>query len=286
MKEAVRLIMQMVETVKISKKILTAIGSQIKELEGRKSAGSVPVRKGKEYERRVFNTTKCAVLNGERFNRQESTAGSGRGRDLVCNHAGLDIGIEIKNTLGAEFVQMDVRQDEEGMWRGPLQTRKKLPGVVERYEAVMNGQPNLFYGNPPNLKACTSRGDFDIWESRFLKEKIARGDGRKKEYRFPCSDPDVIRQNYRDKGNVYIQIKGKGLYHLEEDVCNFGVPMFNPTRAHFRLRCKRRGGKGCIPSSLTLSMWIDGSDTLLASPYSLDDESKFPPNLVYDPNLE
>ena len=72
-----------------------------------------------------------------------------------------------------------------------------------------------------------------------------------KEYTWYINDQDFVKNNYKDKGNSYIQIKGKGLYHLGNDVCNFGVPEFKPTKTRLRLRCKRRGGKGCIPSSLT-----------------------------------
>ena len=89
---------------------------------------------------------------------------------------------------------------------------------------------------------------------------------------------DFVRKNYNDKGNDYIQIRDYGLYHLGEDKCNFGVPEFKPEKTILRIRCKRRSGKGCPPSSITMSARISG---LIKSPYSLDNKEKLPPALIH-----
>ena len=92
---------------------------------------------------------------------------------------------------------------------------------------------------------------------------------------------ELVIKNYNDKGNTYIQINKYGLYHLGDDICGLGVPQFRPKKTILRLRLKRRGSKGCIPSSLTLSAWVSG---LEPSPYSLDDKNKLPINLDYNYN--
>lgn len=103
------------------------------------------------------------------------------------------------------------------------------------------------------------------------------GEGCKKDYTWYIDDNNFIANNYKEKGNSYIQIKNKGLYYFETDVCNFGVPKFNPKRTKLRIRCKRRGKQGCIPTSLTVSAWIEKLDH---SPYSLDNITTLPPNLL------
>ena len=178
-------------------------------------------------------------------------------------------------TQDAEFIQLDVHNNGE-TWCGPKRTKRSNPeSIVERYLQEINSRTeDLFYGNLPPINK--TREEFDAWEKNFLREKMNRNDGKNKEYSWICNDNDFIRKNYHDKGNNYIQIRDYGLYHLGEDICKFDVPEFKPDKVILRIRCKRRGGKGCAPSSITMSAWISG---LMKSPYSLDNKEKLPPAL-------
>ena len=250
----------------------------IKKVE--RNSGSICSKNGTKYEKENYNILRNTTLNGKPFNTQKvnELGGSSAGKDLKCNYIlERDIGIEIKNSIGAEFIQLDVHK-EDNIWRGPRITKRSHPiSVVNRYLKEINfNSADLFYGVMPPLNK--TREEFDIWEKEFLNKKQQKGDGTKKEYHWVCTSSDFVKNNYKEKGNDYIQIRNYGLYHLGEDKCNFGVPEFNPNKTIMRIRCKRRGGKGCAPSSITISAWISELDK---SPYSLDNIEKLPTKLRY-----
>lgn len=227
---------------------------------------------GNIYERKIIG-----LLIPKGILQNTNTAGSGGGKDVTLKG---NVGIECKTSVGCECGQKDIKLDKNGKWCGPKPTKKSNPLITECFMKELNEyvkhHPNgLFYGKMPPLN--TKREEFDEWEKKFLKEKEEKGEGQKKDYRWKINDKDFISKIYALKGNSYIQIKKKGLYHLGEDTFNFGVPKFSPEYVELRIRCKRRGKKGCCPSSLTISAYIGGD--LKNSQYSLDDETKFPSNL-------
>tara|TARA_Y100000590_G_scaffold470585_1_gene666599 strand:+ start:941 stop:1846 length:906 start_codon:yes stop_codon:yes gene_type:complete len=256
-----------------------------KESVNLKKTGSKCLESGKEYEKKVFEMVKDCTINNKPFNTQneEELGGSSCRNDIECDFQGKKIGIECKAKLKTEYIQVDIHLDENNEWAGPTKrTKKSHPqSVVERYLKEVNKKSNLFYGNPPPFKNFKTKEEFDIWERDFLKKKKENGDGEKKDYRWYIDTPDFVAKNYKEKGNSYIQIKGQGLYYLESDVCNFGVPKFNPKKIELRIRCKRRGKQGCIPSSLTVSAWVSELDE---SRYSLDDKDKLPQSLKLNCN--
>jgi hypothetical protein len=249
----------------------------------KKPKGSQCSVSGSKYEKTIHNVVKNCHINGKPFNTQneDELAGSSSKNDIECNFMNeKDIGIECKVSADAEFIQMDIHKEDD-KWVGPKVTKKSHPkSVRDRYLKEINEKKDLYYGNPP-LFPFKSRKEFDKWENDFVGKKIENGDSSNKEYTWNIKDKDFVKNNYKDKGNKYIQIGNKGLFHLGDDICNFGVPKFEPGKIKLRLRCKRRGSKGCIPTSLTMSAWITSLDN---SPYSLDDKDKLPPNLNYAPN--
>jgi len=46
----------------------------------------------------------------------------------------------------------------------------------------------------------------------------------------------LVTEFYKGKGNSYIQLKGKGLYHLGEDTLNLGVPQFDASNCNIQVR--------------------------------------------------
>ena len=101
---------------------------------------------------------------------------------------------------------------------------------------------------------------------------------------YECPDSTIARL-YSAKGCDYIQISGKGLYHLGTDSALFGVPLFS-CKQKFRVRIKVHGrfnSKGFATLSPILSCIPCNIKNLEPSPYSLDDMNKIPPQLVlYD----
>uniref|UniRef100_A0A6C0C173 Uncharacterized protein n=1 Tax=viral metagenome TaxID=1070528 RepID=A0A6C0C173_9ZZZZ len=226
---------------------------------------------GNKYEKKIID-----VLIDKSVLQNTTTAGSGGGKDITLIG---DIGVECKTRASCECGQKDIKLDALGKWSGPKPNKKSNPLITERFieelKLYVKKHPDgLFYGKMPPLN--TTREKFDEWEKEFLRKKKENGDGNKKDYRWKIEDSDFILKNYIIKGNSYIQIGKKGLYYLDNDIFNWGVPKFSPEYVELRIRCKRRGKKGCCPSSLTLSAYFGG---LKESPYSLDDKDILPINL-------
>ena len=90
--------------------------------------------------------------------------------------------------------------------------------------------------------------------------------------------PDTIRKLYLSKGCKYIQISQYGLYHLQEDVCNFGVPLFE-IKQRFRIRTKvhsKKNKSGFCTLSVTCACQPINIKNLNKSNYSLDTKSRLP----------
>ena len=96
----------------------------------------------------------------------------------------------------------------------------------------------------------------------------------------------TIRELYSLKNNKYIQIGGRGLYHLGDDIYDFGVPEFL-IEQRLRVRIKNHGTKtnGICSYSVTAACQPKPGFRLKESPYSLDDINNLPQNLTYDNNL-
>jgi len=168
------------------------------------------------------------------------------------------IDIEVKQTKGAEFGQC-----KASLVNGLLTVANPL-----FQECIAHTQ--LFGGNiPPFLTKKIVFHEWDTVADVFQDEQYT-------------APPESISKYYSQKGNSYIQIKGLGLYHTGEDVCEFGVPFF-VCQTRLRVRCKRHGikcpiTKKDIPTSVMTSFWVSKPPS--PSPYSLDDVSRFPPSLV------
>jgi len=95
---------------------------------------------------------------------------------------------------------------------------------------------------------------------------------------------DTIRRLYFVKDCKYIQISNNhGLYCLEEDICNFNVPLFEVEQLRIRTKIhSRKNKKGFCSLSVTASCKPINIKQLIPSKYSLDNKDKLPLNLIYD----
>lgn len=242
--------------------------------------GKKPSENGKKYEIDIVNIVKYTYINNEKFNTQKEgdLGGSSSKIDIICNFNEKinNIGIEAKNSVSAEYIQLDVHKEDD-KWIGPKITRNSHPeSVINRYLDEINAQENLYFGKMPPLNK--TKKEFEEWETWLLSKKKEIGEKENIDYSWKSKDNDFVKKNYKDKGCSYIQIKDFGLYHLGNDICNFNVPEFKPDNIRLRIRCKRRGSKGCVPSSITMSAYVCG---LKKSEFSLDDKTKLPKNLIY-----
>ena len=99
---------------------------------------------------------------------------------------------------------------------------------------------------------------------------------------FDCPE-DTISKLYSEKGCKYIQISDKGLYSLDDDVCDFNVPPFICNQ-EIRVRTKihsSKNAKGYCVMSVFLSCKPKNINELHKSTYSLDNIGSLPLNLIY-----
>ena len=162
----------------------------------------------------------------------------------------------------------------EGSKKGkiPLECREIFNNLINEI--------NLYDGDiPPFMKK-------PITHEEWLKMKKETNKWDDKKFDIPSNS---ISRLYQAKGCNYIQISdGYGLYHLGNDTCGFGVPLFNMSQ-QLRIRTKihhRKNKKGFCSLSVTIACQPKNIKELIHSEYSLDDKDKLPPNLNYAPNQE
>lgn len=153
-------------------------------------------------------------------------------QDAIIVWKGKKVGIEAKN-LGTS---------EGGQRAFSLNTdRLEIPDLPRNriHRACLPANFSPFEGRIPSFK----KGDLsrETWDKE-------REDFR--DQRIRCS-PKAIADYYRMKGSAYIQIEGMGLYHTGNDICGWGVPLFQcPTQV--RIRCKTH--KGNVPTTVQAAL--------------------------------
>ena len=233
---------------------------------------------GANYEKQIHDVLKKCFINGRPFNTQSENqlGGSSSKNDIVCNFNSLnDIGIEAKKCKTPDWMQCTVHFDESNnQWipnpngKNPEKARNIFKNIMQNV-SLFGGQIPIFSGEKKvtHEEWVKIKSESDTWNDYYT------------------SIPnDTIRRLYHAKGCQYIQISdGFGLYHLGEDVCNFGVPMFE-TEQQLRVRTKihaRENKEGYCKLSVTVACQPKNINFLPMSPYSLDDENRLPPNLIF-----
>lgn len=242
--------------------------------------GSKCSASGSAYEKIVHRIAQSCRLDGRKFNTQDinELGGSSKRNDLACNFkSDRDVHIEIKRGKAPDFVQCKLCFDKTSNRWTPKKTPRGHPDcILEIFERCLGGA-SLFGGKIPPFEENPikyddwveiKQSDYDTWKDIFIK--------------IPS---DTIRSLYSLKNNQYIQIEKSGLFHLGDDVCNFGVPLFEPEQ-HLRIRIKphkTKNSKGYASLSVTATCTLLGADAwkTLRSPFSLDSLNTLPPLLTH-----
>lgn len=232
---------------------------------------------GGNYEKQIHHILKKCSINGKPFHTQseDDLGGSSSKNDIECNfNSKNDIGIEVKKNKTPDWMQCTLSYDElKYQWIPSL--NGKNPGKTRSIFNNILNDFDLFNGKIPVFK------ERKITHTEWIKIKRECNTWNDIYRDIPN---DTIRQLYHEKGCQYIQISdGFGLYHLGEDVCNFGVPIFEPEQ-QMRVRVKvhnREDRDGFCNLSVTLACQPKNINLLNISPYSLDDVNKLPPNIAY-----
>jgi len=231
---------------------------------------------GKKYELLIYDIAKRCVskITGKSFNTQseEELGGSSAENDIVCNWSSeRDVPIEIKKKT-PDWMQCSLKYNQTlGSWAGGV--RNKIPEASKLIFQELLKDRVLFNGKIPPFMTS------DITHEQWLKIKSETNDFN--DMYFDCPQ-DTIARLYGEKGCRYIQVYSKGLYHLGQDVCEFGVPLFECDQ-QMRIRTKIHGTKnkkGFCSLSVTMACQPKQIKDLSASSYSLDCVDKLPSNLV------
>jgi len=166
-----------------------------------------------------------------------------------------------------------IRNQDENKWMGG--TKSKNPIECEKmFNDLINGV-DLYGGDiPPFMEKNITDKEW----------KEIKRETKKWNDHYISISSDTIRKLYLAKNCKYIQISDYGLYHLGEDPCGFGVPIFEPEqRLRIRIKPHSTRSDGTRSLSVTAACQPKNINKLQPSKYSLDDIHKLPPVLIYNP---
>ena len=240
-----------------------------------KSKGAVCSINGNAYEHIVHKVVKFCNIVDEPFNVQNENdlAGSSSKNDLTCQYKSKDFGIEVKKAKTPDWMQCSIKFCKDSkQWKA---SKGKIPSQCQNMFNDLINSLNLYDGDvPPFMEHPLTHDEWkniksvsDKWNDVYLD--------------IPS---DTIQKLYAAKGCHYIQISDNyGLYHLGQDFCSFGVPLFEiEQRIRIRTKIHSRSNKlNYCSLSVTVACQPCNIKDLNPSPYSLDDINKLPLNLDY-----
>jgi hypothetical protein len=237
--------------------------------------GSNCSKNGNQYEIDIHTILVNTTINSEKFNTQKISdlGGSSDKNDIECIFNGATIGIEVKICTTPDWMQCSLKYNMESNLFECSKKSKIPKESLAIFNSLLNNL-NLYDGNvPPFVKQDITHEEWidikkksTIWNDKYLD-----------------IPHDIIKKVYSAKGCKYIQLSKYGLYHLGDDICNFGVPEFIVDQ-RIRIRIKihsRKNKKGFCDLSIMAACQPKKISTLNKSPFSLDNKDKLPKNLIY-----
>lgn len=243
----------------------------------------IPTRKGRmcsvegnKYEKNVYHIVKKCSIKKKLFNTQKENdvAGSSSKNDITCNFEGNNVGVEIKKCYSPDWMQCSIKK-ENGTWipkdgKNSEACKMIFHNLIQHQNLYMGAIPPFLEKNITHEEWINIKKNSNLWNDIYFD--------------IPS---DTIQKLYSAKGCHYIQISNYGLYHLGNDICNFGVPYFK-VEQQLRIRTKvhqSANKEGFCKLSVMMAAKPVRLTTLKGSPYSLDNINKLPSSLAYDDNL-
>ena len=221
---------------------------------------------GNKYENIVCNVVKqCITPENTILLHSEVLGGSSSRYDIICKWNEEIIPMEIKKKNAPDWTQCSLKYID-GLWKSS--PKSKIPkNAREIFDALI---PQDLYGNvlPPFVERKITHEEWLLIKTPFKDVYVD-------------VPSDTIRNLYKSKGCYYIQISEYGLYHLGEDICDFGVPIFDcEQRIRIRTKIHRKKNKqGYCDLSIMAACQPKKINDIEISNYSLDDIERIPINL-------
>ncbi len=237
---------------------------------------------GIRYEKIIYNIVKNCKLNDSNINfntQKESELGCKNkiesSNDIICNFTKeFDLPVEIKKKDTPDWMQCILKPINNTWVCSP---NCKIPEKSRDIFQNLLKDINLYGNNIPPF--MNKKLTYEEWL------EIKKETGLYKDV-FLNIPSDTIKKLYQEKNCFYIQISEKGLYHLGNDICNFGVPEFI-CEQEIRIRIKvntKKDYKGFCKLSVMAACKPININKLEKSKYSLDNIKKLPKNLKYIKN--
>jgi hypothetical protein len=207
-----------------------------------KRAGT-SLRNGIAYEKSVSDSLSTLTYHGKPIVVCSTTAGASGESDVRFSIDGSSYSIEVKDKKAFEGGQKRMVPGVNGLI---------IPEDCLHKECLGSYIP--FQGNVPSFLKGDRRPEQWASEKHLFADEYIPVDKQK------------VTEYYRRKGESYIQVEDKGLYHLGTDILGLGVPEFQ-CETKLRIRCKCHSSEPMVRSIMT-SFYYD-KKTLMRSPYDL-----------------
>ena len=205
--------------------------------------GGACLQNGLAYEKQVADALSNLKYNGTPLSVQPSTAGGSKDSDIRFSIAGVSYSLEVKDKKAFEGGQKRMIPGDQGLI---------IPEDCLHKECLDSYIP--FQGRIPSFLKGDKRPEQWAAEKHLFADEFIAVDSKK------------VAEYYRRKGESYIQVEGKGLYHLGIDVLACGVPEFI-CQTQLRIRCKCHKSTPMHRSIMT--SFIYKKETLVPSPYDI-----------------
>lgn len=159
------------------------------------------------------------------------------GNDAGFVHQGKNYFLELKNQTAPDYGSKQIIYSHIGnKWKwnevDDMSDLFDKLGILSKAKTFI---PRKY--TKPDKQLTQADKDFDL---KSFAHKIAEKD--LSIANLGISGASILHQYYAKKNCFYIQVEGKGFYHLLNDPANLGVPQFMPA-VIFRLRAKTHGSK-------------------------------------------
>ena len=201
------------------------------------------LRNGIAYEKCVSDSLSTLSFYGKPIIIAPTTAGATGDSDIRFSIDASSYSIEVKDKKAFEGGQKRMLPGDNGLI---------IPEECLHKECMGSYIP--FQGNIPSFLKGDRRPEQWASEKHMFVDEYIPVDNQK------------VTEYYRRKGESYIQVEDKGLYHLGYDVLQLGVPEF-ACDTKLRIRCKCHSSEPMVRSIMT-SFYYD-KKTLTPSPFDL-----------------
>jgi hypothetical protein len=205
--------------------------------------GGACLQNGLCYEKKVAESLSTLVYEGHSLQLRATTAGATSESDIRFTLQAIEYGIEVKDKKAFEGGQKRMIPGDTGLF---------IPEDCLHKECLSTYIP--FQGRIPSFLKGDKRPEQWLAEKHLFADEYISVDSKK------------VAEYYRRKGESYIQVEGKGLYHLGQDVLAWGVPEF-VCETLLRIRCKCHKSTPMHRSIMT--SFIYKKETLKSSPFDL-----------------